>query len=347
MAVDWTGYKLAPDFSGLAQGIAQYGANKQASAQFQQEMDYKNRALAAAQQRAMMGGGNNQFYADVFLRKDPATGKNRYFRSGIDPQGNPIEVALPEGYEPVTAAGAFGLSNSQAIADSEALRARQVEQAKLGEQLKSKPQIEGSVTTARTLAETAAAPEKIQAEEEAKNSAAFYTQTRDLGTKALQDIKQTEKMITLARDPKTMQGTGAAFFTAASKAIGMDVANEEEFVAGAGKMVDSVLRNYSGPQTDGDALRAALLSAQQSNSREGNIRLLEEYKRFQDRAIEVAKLANQVKYEDPKKVFRKDVFENRLFELDEKKRTPQAAPQGAQPNQAQLDYEAKKKALGL
>jgi len=295
-------------------------------------MDYKNRALAAEQQRAMMGGGNNQFYADVFLKIDPVTKEKRYFRSGIDPQGNPIEVALPLGYEPVTASGAFGLSNATALAEAAALKKQLEERASLGQQLEMKPKIEGAVTSAKSTAEATSAPEKIQAEEEAKASSTFYNQTRDLGTKALSDIKQTEKMIQLAKDPKTIQGTGAAFFTAASKAVGMDVANEEEFVAGAGKMVDSVLRNYSGPQTDGDALRAALLSAQQSNTREGNIRLLEEYKRFQERAIEVAKLANQVKYEDPKKVFRKNVFENRLFELDEKKRTPKASTsQGAQP----------------
>lgn len=59
MAVDWTGYKLAPDFSGLAQGLAQYGANKRQSAQFEQELDLKNRTLAAdtAYKQAVLAGG--------------------------------------------------------------------------------------------------------------------------------------------------------------------------------------------------------------------------------------------------------------------------------------------------
>jgi len=62
MAVDWTGYRLAPDLSGLAQGIAAYGANKQQAAQFQQEMDYKNRALANEQ--AKLGRGA-QYARDI------------------------------------------------------------------------------------------------------------------------------------------------------------------------------------------------------------------------------------------------------------------------------------------
>lgn len=168
MAVDWSSYKLSPDFSGLAQGIQNYGLQKQQSAQFQQEMDYKNRALAAdeAYKQATMqrGSGKNQLWADVFQGPD-----GRYYRYGSDPQGNLITNALPEGVSPITSSGSFMLNNSQEIANAEALKAQQVEQAKLGEQLKIKPTIASQERTAINAADIKSIYEKTLLQKQAEN----------------------------------------------------------------------------------------------------------------------------------------------------------------------------------
>jgi len=166
MAVDWTGYKLAPDFSGLAQGIAQYGANKRQSAQFDAEMDYKNRTLAAdtAYKQASLLGGVNKYapkgqtlpvYAtdssnNVFLigsEYDPNTQSYREsYRSITNPDAQPdfnsLRIVSAEGLPTVyggKAAGAGAIKTEEKkveLAFDPEIK-RKEEELKLAEQLKT------------------------------------------------------------------------------------------------------------------------------------------------------------------------------------------------------------------
>jgi len=288
--VDWTGYKLAPDFSGLAQGIQNFGLQKQQSAQFQQEMDYKNRALAAEQQRAMLGGANNQFYADVFLRKDPATGKNRYFRSGIDPQGNPIEVALPEGYEPVTAAGAFGLSNAQAIADAETIKAQQVEAAKQAERVAAARKLESEKGAGQAAAVADIEGEKGKATERNKIISNIRS-GHEAALKVEPTLYELEKAMNLASQGKYAQaGTFVGKFLP-----GVDVSNEQAFNSAILQFSTDRLLAIPGIATDSDFQNQLKSFVSQGNTSGANKLIIERVKRQNDYNKFVYKSYNQVK----------------------------------------------------
>lgn len=341
MAVDWTGYRLTPDLSGLAQGIAQYGANKQQSAQFQQEMDYKNRALAAEQERiGRIGAGKNTFYADLFKKGD------RYYRMGIAPDGTPIEIPMPEGFEPITTGISSLLTNAPAIAEAKALEERAKKQAGAEVELAYKPEIEKQSTLAKGGAEAATVGATKEAEETGKQRAAVFSGLRsgyDAANKLEPTLAEIEKAMNLASQGKYAQAS-----TAVGKLIpGIDVSNEEAFNSSILQYSTEKLLTIPGIATDADFQNQLKSFVSQGNQKEANQLIIDRVKRQNEYNKYAYKSYNQEKNRlgdkfDPLSWEQPSYYQF----LEEKGLSKPATPQ-SEMTQEQIDYEAKKRALGF
>lgn len=335
MAVDWTGYKIAPDFSGLAQGIAQYGANKQAAAQFQQEMDYKNRTLAADtayKQQALLGGVNKYapkgqtlpVYAtdssnNVFLigsEYDPNTQSYKEsYRSITNPDAQPdfasLRIVSAEGLPTVYAGAAAGAGAKKT--------------AELNVEKDIKPVIAGLSKEAELQAVT---KKGGQAELEKKlgaENATYFSSIQDQSAQAIEALPNLEATLAFSKDPNVVQGLGAKQRAFVQKVFS-DPTQTEKYYTSLSRMATEVLNSQTGTKTENDALRAALDNAQATNTPESNQYLLELLIAQKKNSINKAREANRL-YNEGK--FTKGNF---LEQWGAKSVSPQAAPQGAQPN---------------
>lgn len=340
MAVDWTGYKLAPDFSGLAQGLAQYGANKRQSAQFEQEMDYKNRALAAdeAYKQASLSGMANKFAPSV------SYGQNLY--KGKD-DGIYRPVYLTDRNTNQTTTQYINEITGQPVDPNDV------------------PSLGLKMTTSG-LTVGAEQVAQISKEEQARQEAK---------TRAEQERLKNAQTIKLATEPSMQKAIEAA--KAEGKALGEDayvfgdldarlpilyettqrlgaLSKNATYTAG-GQLRDELIKQSGFKTTEGADARGNYIAIIDNEvlpllrSTFGAAFTVEEGNRLRNTLGDPDSSPTQ-------KQATLDAFikskENQVRMLGTKLGfTPKnIAPQGApqtQPNQAQLDYEAKKKALGL
>jgi len=341
MAVDWTGYKLAPDFSGLAQGLAQYGANKRQQAQFDAELDYKNRALAAdteAKRQAMLGGVNkfapsvsygqnlykgndNGIYRPVYMTDRNTMETTTSYINEIT--GQPVDPNdVPSlGLKMTTSGLTVGAEQVEQISAEE--RARQAEKTRAEEdrlknaqtiKLATEPSMQKSIEAAKVEGKALGEDAYVFGDIDARMPILYDTVAR------LGKLSKTATYTTFGKGKDEVIKQLGFTTTEGADARGNYIAIIDNEVLpllrstfGAAFTVEegNRLRNTLGDPDSSPSQKQATLDAF-IKSKENQVRMLGSKLGF-----------------NPKNI------------------APTAPTQGAQPNQAQLDYEAKKKALGL
>jgi len=341
MAVDWTGYKLAPDFTGLAQGIAAYGQNKQQQAQFEQELALKKQELEM--QRAKLGAGN------LFARKGQLTGI-----TVIDEAGNvfnqtanydPNTDQWATGYQPVqpgtTPSGKLdiyskaGLTASTDI-ENEAERARRVKQAEQDVLVKTAPEIAGKTEAAKQTeivkSQYAKSMEQLKADVQKESQMALES--------GRMSIAQTEPFLDVAKNALDARDENGELIGIYGGTLWGNIAKGE---------LPKVGININQPKLDNTArVRMALTNIKVGAKPAGSGNPTpSEWDMF-------ALTMPDPETANPKQLRSmitalEDIRNRQLKVYQKQSINAPLAPQGAQPptNKAAADYEAKMKALGL
>ena len=266
MAVNWTGYDLSPDLSGLAQGISGYFENKRAGEQFDRTMEMNKdqfdrdlevrRAAAAAQ-------GGNQFYSQVFKGAD-----DRYRRYGTDPQGNPIETLLPEGVNPAAASQFGDLNYGDLLSVIEANR----ERLKTAAVMEVKEDTAAAIEEQKKIGVQRADLKKVYGDY-GRAASKSNVQIVELD-KALQDVSTGNPQEAWARIKKT---------------FGADASEYENLDAAVFTLASELLASEPGIKTDFDFESKLKQLVSAKNHAEANRMIMERLKRNTDYKKALAK----------------------------------------------------------
>jgi hypothetical protein len=151
--------------------------------------------------------------------------------------------------------------------------------------------IAGAKASAEIAAETAGALDQEFVKKLGSEGGAVYANLQKAAQDASAFIPRLESLADLASSVDT--GFGAETKLLAKKAIGVDVASEEELNAKLGELAQDILNQQTGTKTDFDFQNAVRQSASLGKTKEANKRLIEALISRQEQAVRFGDLAKE------------------------------------------------------